>query len=41
ALPALARELRAEKRVGGHVAVLDQLLADAQTRERLAPETPA
>ncbi|MFE7118651.1 TetR/AcrR family transcriptional regulator [Streptomyces sp. NPDC057654] len=37
----LARELHAEERAGGHLAVLAQMLAGAQTHERLAPATAA
>lgn len=37
----LARELHAAEREGGHVAVLGQLLAGAQTQPRLAPATAA
>jgi AcrR family transcriptional regulator len=37
----LARELHAAERDGGHVAVLGQLLAGAQTQPRLAPATAA
>jgi len=37
----LARELHAAERAGGHVAVLGQLLAGAQTQPRLAPATAA
>ncbi|WP_432752698.1 TetR/AcrR family transcriptional regulator [Streptomyces sp. JL2001] len=35
------REMHAEERAGGHVAVLAQLLAGAQTQPRLAPATAA
>ncbi|WP_327154957.1 TetR/AcrR family transcriptional regulator [Streptomyces tubercidicus] len=37
----LGRELHAEERAAGHVAVLAQLLAGAQTQPRLAPATAA
>ncbi|GGO43732.1 TetR family transcriptional regulator [Streptomyces daqingensis] len=37
----LGRELHAQERAGGHVAVLAQLLAGAQTHPRLAPATAA
>ncbi len=37
----LARELHATEREGGHVGVLGQLLAGAQTQPRLAPATAA
>jgi AcrR family transcriptional regulator len=37
----LARELHAAERDGGHLAVLGQLLAGAQTQPRLAPATAA
>ncbi|MFE0044578.1 TetR/AcrR family transcriptional regulator [Streptomyces albireticuli] len=37
----LARELHARERAGGHVAVLAQLLAGAQTHRRFAPATAA
>ncbi|MFG3498811.1 TetR/AcrR family transcriptional regulator [Streptomyces sp. NPDC047928] len=37
----LGRRLHAEERAGGHVAVLGQLLAGAQTHPRLAPATAA
>ncbi|MFE6130984.1 TetR/AcrR family transcriptional regulator [Streptomyces sp. NPDC056437] len=40
-LLALGREMHAEERAGGHVAVLGQLLAGAQTQPRLAPATAA
>lgn len=40
-LLALARELHARERADGHVAVLAQLLAGAQTHRRLAPATAA
>jgi AcrR family transcriptional regulator len=40
-LMALGRELHAAEREGGHVAVLGQLLAGAQTDPRLAPATAA
>ncbi|HEV7627757.1 MAG TPA: TetR/AcrR family transcriptional regulator, partial [Streptomyces sp.] len=37
----LGRELHSQERAGGHVAVLAQLLAGAQTHSRLAPATAA
>ncbi|BCK68856.1 TetR/AcrR family transcriptional regulator [Streptomyces platensis] len=37
----LGRHLHTEQRAGGHVAVLAQLLAGAQTQPRLAPATAA
>src|SRR5690606_15036055 len=37
----LGRELHAEERRGGNVAVLAQLLSGAQTQQRLAPATSA
>ncbi|GAA2304249.1 TetR/AcrR family transcriptional regulator [Streptomyces caniferus] len=37
----LGRNLHTEQRAGGHVAVLAQLLAGAQTQPRLAPATAA
>ncbi|MEO3890765.1 TetR/AcrR family transcriptional regulator [Nonomuraea sp. B5E05] len=40
-LLALGRDLHAAERDGGHVAVLAQLLAGAQTQPRLAPATAA
>ncbi|MFD3442632.1 TetR/AcrR family transcriptional regulator [Streptomyces sp. NPDC058685] len=40
-LLAFGREMHAEERAGGHVAVLGQLLAGAQTQPRLAPATAA
>ncbi|GAA2779992.1 TetR/AcrR family transcriptional regulator [Streptomyces showdoensis] len=40
-LLAFGREMHAEERAAGHVAVLGQLLAGAQTHPRLAPATAA
>ncbi|MFE7765746.1 TetR/AcrR family transcriptional regulator [Streptomyces sp. NPDC057438] len=40
-LLAFGREMHAEERAQGHVAVLGQLLAGAQTQPRLAPATAA
>ncbi|WP_327680075.1 TetR/AcrR family transcriptional regulator [Streptomyces sp. NBC_00467] len=40
-LLAFGREMHAEERAGGHVAVLGQLLAGAQSQPRLAPATAA
>ena len=40
-LLAFGREVHAEERAAGHVAVLGQLLAGAQTHPRLAPATAA
>ncbi|MEU5192707.1 helix-turn-helix domain-containing protein [Streptomyces scabiei] len=40
-LLAFGREMHAEERARGHVAVLGQLLAGAQTQPRLAPATAA
>jgi AcrR family transcriptional regulator len=40
-LLALGRTMHAEERAGGHVAFLGQLLAGAQTQERLAPAVAA
>jgi AcrR family transcriptional regulator len=40
-LIALARQLHAQERAAGHVAVLAQLLAGAQKQERLVPATAA
>ncbi|MER8045776.1 TetR/AcrR family transcriptional regulator [Streptomyces sp. NPDC094032] len=40
-LLAFGREMHAEERAAGHVAVLGQLLAGAQTHARLAPATAA
>ncbi|MEU8528032.1 MULTISPECIES: TetR/AcrR family transcriptional regulator [Streptomyces] len=40
-LLAVGREIHAEERAAGHVAVLGQLLAGAQTQPRLAPATAA
>lgn len=40
-LLAFGREMHAEERAAGHVAVLGQLLAGAQTHGRLAPATAA
>ncbi|MET8225418.1 TetR/AcrR family transcriptional regulator [Streptomyces sp. NPDC004082] len=40
-LLAFGREMHVEERAGGHVAVLGQLLAGAQTHPRIAPATAA